>query len=51
MRPARRAINRRAIKVPGAWQLLVQPALSVGQGYQQADTTDGCFMPIEAQYQ
>ena len=34
----------------GNHQLLFQPILEVGQGYQQADDTDGCYMLIEAQY-
>ncbi len=35
----------------GTRQLIFQPYLQVGQSYQQADDTDGCFMLIEAQYQ
>ena len=34
----------------GTRQLIFQPYLQVGQSYQQADDTDGCFMLIEAQY-
>ena len=34
----------------GTRQLILQPYLQVGQSYQQADDTDGCFMLIEAQY-
>ena len=35
----------------GNRQLIFQPKLDVGDPYQQADDTDGCFMLIEAQYQ
>jgi hypothetical protein len=34
----------------GNHQLIFQPRLVVGDPYQQADETDGCYMLIEAQY-
>jgi len=34
----------------GNKHLIFQPSLQVGQGFQEADETDGCSMLIEAQY-